>query len=83
MEPLNIVVDLRADAMTLWCGSQFQTIDQVLARRPRDYRGKGRAQHDVRGRRFWSPRQSELGLCVRRRARAKALRESGVKRRSK
>jgi len=31
MEPLNIVVDLRADAMTLWCGSQFQTIDQVLA----------------------------------------------------
>src|SRR5258706_507177 len=24
-------VDLHADAMTLWCGSQFQTIDQVLA----------------------------------------------------
>jgi isoquinoline 1-oxidoreductase beta subunit len=31
MEPLNVVVDLRVDAMTLWCGSQFQTIDQVLA----------------------------------------------------
>jgi isoquinoline 1-oxidoreductase beta subunit len=31
MEPLNIVVDLKADSLKLWCGSQFQTIDQVLA----------------------------------------------------
>jgi isoquinoline 1-oxidoreductase beta subunit len=31
MEPLNCVVDLQADKLTLWCGSQFQTIDQVLA----------------------------------------------------
>jgi isoquinoline 1-oxidoreductase beta subunit len=31
MEPLNSVIDLRADKMTVWCGSQFQTIDQVLA----------------------------------------------------
>jgi isoquinoline 1-oxidoreductase beta subunit len=31
MEPLNAVVDLKADAMTIWCGSQFQTVDQVLA----------------------------------------------------
>jgi isoquinoline 1-oxidoreductase beta subunit len=31
MEPLNCVVDLGDDRMTVWCGSQFQTIDQVLA----------------------------------------------------
>jgi isoquinoline 1-oxidoreductase beta subunit len=31
MEPLNCTVDLQADKMTLWCGSQFQTVDQVLA----------------------------------------------------
>jgi isoquinoline 1-oxidoreductase beta subunit len=31
MEPLNATVDLKADAMTIWCGSQFQTIDQVRA----------------------------------------------------
>jgi len=29
MEPLNAVIDLGADKMTVWCGSQFQTIDQV------------------------------------------------------
>jgi len=28
MEPLNCVVDLRADGCTVWAGSQFQTIDQ-------------------------------------------------------
>ncbi|HEY5801426.1 MAG TPA: molybdopterin cofactor-binding domain-containing protein, partial [Burkholderiaceae bacterium] len=27
MEPLNCVIDLRADACTVWAGSQFQTID--------------------------------------------------------
>jgi isoquinoline 1-oxidoreductase beta subunit len=31
MEPLNATVELKADAMKIWCGSQFQTIDQVLA----------------------------------------------------
>jgi isoquinoline 1-oxidoreductase subunit beta len=31
MEPLNATVDLKADAMTVWCGSQFQTVDQLLA----------------------------------------------------
>lgn len=31
MEPLNCTVDLQADKMTVWCGSQFQTVDQVLA----------------------------------------------------
>jgi isoquinoline 1-oxidoreductase beta subunit len=31
MEPLNATIDLRADRMTVWCGSQFQTVDQVLA----------------------------------------------------
>jgi isoquinoline 1-oxidoreductase beta subunit len=30
MEPLNAVIDLKADRMTVWCGSQFQTVDQVL-----------------------------------------------------
>jgi isoquinoline 1-oxidoreductase beta subunit len=30
MEPLNAVVQLGADKMTVWCGSQFQTVDQVL-----------------------------------------------------
>jgi len=30
MEPLNSVIDLKADKMTVWCGSQFQTIDQML-----------------------------------------------------
>ena len=28
MEPLNCVIDLRADGCTVWAGSQFQTIDQ-------------------------------------------------------
>jgi isoquinoline 1-oxidoreductase subunit beta len=28
MEPLNCVVDLKADACTVWAGSQFQTVDQ-------------------------------------------------------
>jgi isoquinoline 1-oxidoreductase beta subunit len=28
MEPLNCVVDLRADSCTVWAGSQFQTVDQ-------------------------------------------------------
>jgi len=31
MEPLNATIDLRTDSMRVWCGSQFQTIDQVLA----------------------------------------------------
>ncbi len=31
MEPLNCVVDLHDDKLTVWCGSQFQTVDQVLA----------------------------------------------------
>jgi isoquinoline 1-oxidoreductase beta subunit len=31
MEPLSCTVDLKADRMTVWCGSQFQTGDQVLA----------------------------------------------------
>jgi isoquinoline 1-oxidoreductase beta subunit len=29
MEPLNTVIDLKADQCTVWCGSQFQTIDQL------------------------------------------------------
>ena len=29
MEPLNAVVDLKADSCTVWCGTQFQTIDQL------------------------------------------------------
>jgi isoquinoline 1-oxidoreductase subunit beta len=33
MEPLNCVVDLRADACTVWAGTQFQTIDhEAIAR---------------------------------------------------
>ena len=31
MEPLNCVVDLRADSCTLWTGTQFQTIDRLNA----------------------------------------------------
>ncbi len=31
MEPLSCVVDLHDDKLTVWCGSQFQTVDQVLA----------------------------------------------------
>jgi len=31
MEPLNCVVDLRADSCTIWAGSQFQTLDAVAA----------------------------------------------------
>jgi isoquinoline 1-oxidoreductase beta subunit len=31
MEPLNATVELKPDRMRIWCGSQFQTIDQVLA----------------------------------------------------
>ncbi len=29
MEPLNAVIDLRADRCDVWCGSQFQTVDQI------------------------------------------------------
>jgi len=31
MEPLNCVVDLKADSCTIWAGSQFQTMDAVAA----------------------------------------------------
>jgi len=31
MEPLNATVELKADTMTIWCGSQFQTVDQLRA----------------------------------------------------
>lgn len=31
MEPLNCVVDLRADSCEIWAGSQFQTVDQGAA----------------------------------------------------
>ncbi len=31
MEPLNCVVDLRADALELWAGTQFQTVDHAAA----------------------------------------------------
>ncbi|MFN7779755.1 MAG: xanthine dehydrogenase family protein molybdopterin-binding subunit, partial [Betaproteobacteria bacterium] len=30
MEPLNAVIDLKADRLSVYCGSQFQTIDQQL-----------------------------------------------------
>ncbi|UGQ46962.1 xanthine dehydrogenase family protein molybdopterin-binding subunit [Massilia endophytica] len=33
MEPLNCVVDLKADSCTIWAGSQFQTMDQAAAAR--------------------------------------------------
>jgi isoquinoline 1-oxidoreductase beta subunit len=33
MEPLNCVVDLRADHCTVWAGSQFQTVDHAAAAR--------------------------------------------------
>jgi isoquinoline 1-oxidoreductase beta subunit len=29
MEPLNAVIDLKADACAVYCGTQFQTIDQI------------------------------------------------------
>jgi isoquinoline 1-oxidoreductase beta subunit len=31
MEPLNCVVDLRDDAMEIWAGTQFQTVDHAAA----------------------------------------------------
>jgi isoquinoline 1-oxidoreductase beta subunit len=31
MEPLNCVVDLRAESMEIWAGSQFQTLDHAAA----------------------------------------------------
>jgi isoquinoline 1-oxidoreductase beta subunit len=31
MEPLNCVVDLRADSCEIWCGTQFQTVDAAAA----------------------------------------------------
>ena len=33
MEPLNCVIDLQADACTMWVGSQFQTFDQMAIAR--------------------------------------------------
>ncbi|NVE01819.1 xanthine dehydrogenase family protein molybdopterin-binding subunit [Massilia sp. BJB1822] len=33
MEPLNCVVDLKADSCTVWAGSQFQTLDLAAAAR--------------------------------------------------
>jgi isoquinoline 1-oxidoreductase beta subunit len=31
MEPLNCVVDLRADSCELWTGTQFETVDRANA----------------------------------------------------
>ncbi|MGE0358372.1 MAG: molybdopterin cofactor-binding domain-containing protein [Burkholderiales bacterium] len=31
MEPLNCTVEVRADGAEIWCGSQFQTVDQAAA----------------------------------------------------
>ena len=31
MEPLNCVVDLRADSCELWTGTQFETVDRLMA----------------------------------------------------
>ncbi|MGO9571691.1 MAG: molybdopterin cofactor-binding domain-containing protein [Desulfomonilaceae bacterium] len=31
MEPLNCVVDLRADSCEIWTGTQFQTVDRLMA----------------------------------------------------
>jgi len=33
MEPLNAVIDLKPDACTVWCGSQFQTVDRLTVAR--------------------------------------------------
>ncbi len=33
MEPLNCVIDLKADSCTVWAGSQFQTFDQAAIAR--------------------------------------------------
>ena len=33
MEPLNCLIDLKADACTIWIGSQFQTVDQAAVAR--------------------------------------------------
>ncbi|NDP59033.1 MAG: xanthine dehydrogenase family protein molybdopterin-binding subunit [Oxalobacteraceae bacterium] len=33
MEPLNCIVDLKADACTVWAGTQFQTVDQAAIAR--------------------------------------------------
>jgi isoquinoline 1-oxidoreductase beta subunit len=33
MEPMNCVVDLRADSCEIWAGTQFQTVDQAAAAR--------------------------------------------------
>ncbi len=33
MEPLNALVDLKPEACTVWCGSQFQTIDHLAIAR--------------------------------------------------
>jgi isoquinoline 1-oxidoreductase beta subunit len=33
MEPLNCTVEMRGDAAEIWCGSQFQTVDQAAAAR--------------------------------------------------
>jgi isoquinoline 1-oxidoreductase beta subunit len=33
MEPLNCVIDLKADGCTVWAGSQFQTLDQLAIAR--------------------------------------------------
>jgi isoquinoline 1-oxidoreductase subunit beta len=33
MEPLNCVIDLRADSCEVWAGSQFQTLDQAAVAR--------------------------------------------------
>jgi isoquinoline 1-oxidoreductase beta subunit len=32
MEPLNCVVDLRADSCEIWAGTQFQTVDHARPR---------------------------------------------------
>ncbi len=82
MEPLNCTVEFRGDAAEIWCGSQFQTVDQAAAAKTLGLAPEqGEAQHDARRRRLRPAREPGVRLRdrgVRDRPRREGAREGGV-----
>ena len=66
MEPLDAVVKLDADSCEIWCGDQFQTVDQANAARDRGAQaGAGEDPHAARRRQLRPARQHGLRLYRR------------------
>ncbi len=78
MEPLNCVVDLRADSCEIWTGHAIP--DWRLRRRSQDRRlavRESAGSHHVSRRRLWAPRQSRIGFRERGRQRREGREGAG------